>query len=74
MSSPLSLKDSEQTLRLDIYCVADTDLILEAVDSANSSSVWDGLFKIETAAVNEALRTIREAGIESLLGPRNLCP
>lgn len=71
VTSPLcrSITENGQTIRLDIYRGPDTDWTLEAVDSSNNSTVWDDLFSTDQAALDEALRTIREEGIESLVGP-----
>jgi hypothetical protein len=67
--SPLcrSITDKGHTVRLEIYRGPDTDWTLEAVDSSNNSTVWDDLFATDQAALDEALRTIREEGIESLV-------
>ena len=35
----------------------------------SNSTVWDDLFATDQAALDEALRTIRDEGIESLIGP-----
>jgi hypothetical protein len=71
VTSPLcrSITENGHTIRLDIYRGPDTDWTLEAVDSSNNSTVWDDLFSTDQAALDEALRTIREEGIESLVGP-----
>ncbi len=72
--SPLSqaITDKGHTIRLDIYREPGTDWTLEAVDTTNHSVVWDDLFPTDLAALEEALKTIREEGIESLVDPRNL--
>ena len=69
--SPLcrSVSDKGHTVRLEIYRGPDTAWTLEAVDSSNSSTVWDDLFATDQAALDEALRTISEEGIDSLIGP-----
>ena len=56
------------TVRLEIYRGPDTEWTLEAVDELNNSTVWDDLFPTDQAALDEALRTIRDEGIESLIG------
>jgi hypothetical protein len=68
--SPLcrSISDRGHIVRLEIYRGLDTNWTLEAVDSSNNSTVWDDLFDTDQAALDEALRTIREEGIESLVG------
>lgn len=71
VTSPLcrSVTENGHTIRLDIYRGPDTGWTLEAVDSSNNSIVWDDLFATDQAALDEALRTIREEGIESLVDP-----
>jgi hypothetical protein len=70
-TSPLcrSVTDKGHTVRLEIFRGADTDWTLEAVDGFNNSTVWDDMFPTDQAALDEGLRTIREEGIESLVGP-----
>jgi hypothetical protein len=41
--------------------------ILEVVDSAGGSTVWDETFQTEQAALNEVLRTIDDEGIACFL-------
>lgn len=69
--SPLcrSVTDKGHTVRLEIYRGPDTAWTLEAVDAFNNSTVWDDLFASDQAALDEGLRTIREEGIDSLMGP-----
>ncbi len=71
VTSPLcrSVTDKGRTVRLEIYRGLDTEWSLEAVDEYNNSTVWDDLFATDQAALDEALRTIRDEGIESLIGP-----
>ncbi|HEU4487257.1 MAG TPA: hypothetical protein VFR96_17365 [Povalibacter sp.] len=71
VTSPLcrSVTENGHTIRLDIYRGPDTGWTLEAIDSANNSTVWDDLFATDQAALDEAMRTIREEGIGSLVGP-----
>ncbi|MCD0257996.1 hypothetical protein JWH11_07135 [Xanthomonas melonis] len=57
------------TVCLEIYRGPDTDWTLEVVDEFNNSTVWDDLFATDQAALDEALRTIRDEGIDSLIGP-----
>ena len=68
--SPLcqSITDKGRTVRIEIYRGQDSDWTLEAVDVFNNSTVWDDLFATDQAALDEALRTVREEGIESLVG------
>ena len=69
--SPLcqSITDKGHTVRVEIYRGPDTDWTHEAVDEFNNSTVWDDLFATDQAALDEATRTIRDEGIESLVGP-----
>jgi hypothetical protein len=68
--SPLcqSITEKDHTVRIDIYRGPDTAWTLEIVDAFNNSTVWDDLFATDQAALDEGLRTIREEGIESLVG------
>ena len=68
--SPLcrSMTDKGHTVRLEIYRGPDTGWTLEAVDASGNSTVWDDLFPTDQAALDEALRTIRDEGIEVLVG------
>lgn len=69
--SPLcqSITDSGHTVRVEIYRAPDTDWTLEAIDASNNSTVWDDLFATDQAALDELLRSVREEGIESIVGP-----
>ena len=60
--------------RIEIYRGENTDWTLETVDASNNSTVWDDLFATDQAALDEALRTVREEGIESLVGPPSTGP
>ena len=68
--SPLcrSVTSEGQTVRLEIYRGPESDWTLEAVDAFGNSTVWDDLFATDQVALDEALRTIREEGIASLIG------
>ncbi|QJD69902.1 hypothetical protein HG421_20915 [Xanthomonas campestris pv. badrii] len=68
--SPLSRSITQDgySVRLEIYRGPDTGWTLEIVDACNNSAVWNELFAIEQAAFDEALRTIRDEGIASLVG------
>lgn len=70
VTSPLcrSVTSEGQTVRIEIYRGPESDWSLEAVDAFNNSTVWDDLFATDQAALDEALRTIREEGIASLVG------
>ena len=63
-----SVSENGHTIRVEIYRGLDTDWTLEVIDAFNNSTVWDELFSTDQAALDEALRTIRKEGIESLVG------
>ncbi len=70
-SSPLSqnLDYDGESVKVEIY-EGDPGLwILEVEDRFGNSTVWDDQFLSDQAALDEAKRTIREEGIESLIGP-----
>ena len=69
--SPLSrpITDKGHTVQIEIYRGENTDWTLEVVDASNNSTVWDDLFPTDQAALEEALRTVRDEGIETLVGP-----
>lgn len=71
LSSPLCrpVTSDGRIVRVEIYTHEDGGWILEVVDELNNSTVWDDAFATDQAALDEALRTIREEGIESLIGP-----
>ena len=46
-----------------LYRLETTDWSLEVVDETGTSIVWDDLFPTDQAALDEALKTIREEGI-----------
>lgn len=52
-----------------IYHGENEDWILEVVDEHGNSTVWDDLYPTDQAALNEAMRTIDEEGIDSVIGP-----
>jgi hypothetical protein len=54
-------------LRIEIYRLETTDWSLEVVDEKGTSTVWDDLFPTDQAALDEALKTIREEGIKNFL-------
>lgn len=62
-----------KTVQIDIYEDGENGWILEVVDEFNNSTVWDDSFNTEQAALDEALKTINEEGIASLIGtPSNV--
>jgi len=68
--SPLqqSYTKDDHTLDIQIYRSAhEAGWLLEVVDEGGSSNVWEDLFPTDKAALDEALRTIDEEGVDSFL-------
>lgn len=67
--SPLSrmVEQNGHRVSVEIYQGEDDGWILEVVDAENNSTVWDDLFDSDQEALDEALDTIREEGIECLV-------
>lgn len=57
-----------RSVQVEIYNDGMGGWLLEIVDEFGNSSVWDQSFETEQDALDEALKTIREEGIESLIG------
>ena len=57
-----------KTLQIDIYDDGEGGWLLEVIDEYNNSTVWDDSFSDEQEALNEALRTVEEEGIDALIG------
>ena len=70
IDSPLQQRytDGAHTVGIFIYRLPDTAWTLEVVDEHGNSTVWDDEFETDQAALDEVMRTIREEGIESLVG------
>jgi hypothetical protein len=68
--SPLcqELSHDGQTVQVDIYRGNGSDWHLEVVDEFGNSTVWDDQFPTDQEALNEAKATIRDEGIDSLIG------
>ena len=68
--SPLcrTVTDAGHTIQVEIYRGPDTGWTLEVVDEFNNSRVWDDQFPTDREALDELLRTVREDGIQSLVG------
>jgi hypothetical protein len=58
-----TIREDGTEVRIDIYRLETTDWSLEMVDETGTSTVWDDLFPTDQAALDEALKTIREEGI-----------
>lgn len=57
-----------KTVTVDIYRGDTGGWILEVVDEFGTSTVWDDEFDTDVAALDEAKATIRDEGIDSLIG------
>jgi len=70
INSPLeqTITEDGQSVEINIYRLPESRWTLEVVDQYNNSTVWDDEFESDQDALDEALRTIREEGIGSLIG------
>ncbi len=68
--SPLSqeLTDGGKSVKVDIYRSDTSGWTLEVVDEFGNSTVWDDAFDTDAAALDEAKATVRDEGIDSLIG------
>ena len=68
--SPLcqDITESGKTVRVEIYRGGGSDWSLEVVDEFNNSTVWDDEFPTDVEALEELKSTIRDEGIEVLIG------
>jgi uncharacterized protein len=57
-----------KTVKVEIYSSGKNDWILEVVDEDNNSTVWDDPFETDDEAFQEFERTLKEEGIESMIG------
>ncbi|MFN7965929.1 MAG: hypothetical protein U0V87_09625 [Acidobacteriota bacterium] len=57
-----------KTVQVEIIDSKEGGWILEIVDQYGNSTVWHDLFVTEQAALDEALKTIDEEGIDTLIG------
>ncbi len=71
--SPLSqaVEKDGKSVQVDIYENDEGGWILEVVDEFNNSTVWEDPFSSDQAALDEALDTIEQEGIDSLIGPES---
>jgi hypothetical protein len=60
-----SVTVDNKTVRVDIYGFGREDWVVEVVNEADISIVWDEQFKSDDAAYDEFKRTLREEGIEA---------
>lgn len=55
------------SVRIQIYCCANTQWSLEVVDERGTSTVWDDLFETDKLALEEAFMAIETEGIGSFI-------
>jgi uncharacterized protein len=70
INSPLGQKITRDGTTIDVLIYRgehEAEWILEVVDHAGGSTVWDQTFQTEQAALSEVLRTIDEEGISCFL-------
>ena len=63
-----SVTRNGQTVKVEIYSSGKNDWILEVVDEDNNSTTWDDPFDTDDEAFQEFKRTLKEEGIESMVG------
>ena len=70
LHSPLSqsITRNEKTVQVEIYEDGDGGWLLEVIDEHGNSAVWNDPFQSDKEALDEALKTIDEEGIDSLIG------
>ena len=68
--SPLcqDLTDNGKTVRVEIYRGGGSNWHLEVVDEFNNSTVWEDQFAADAEALAEAKATIKDEGIDILIG------
>ena len=63
-----SVTRNGRTVKLKIYSSGKNDWILEVVDEDNNSTAWDDPFDTDDEAFQEFERTLKEEGIEAMIG------
>ena len=63
-----SVTRNGRTVKVEIYSSGKNDWILEVVDEDNNSTAWVDLFGTDDEAFQEFERTLKEEGIESMIG------
>lgn len=63
-----SVSRDGKTVRVEIYSSGKDDWILEVVDEYGNSTVWDEPFSSDDEAFQEFQRTLKEEGIDELIG------
>lgn len=69
--SPLSQRFEQdgKVVHIEIYEDGEGGWLLEIVDEDNNSTMWEDSFDTDQDALAEALATIKEEGIDVLIGP-----
>ena len=69
--SPLCqvVEQDGKSVEIEIYEDGEGGWILEVIDEHENSTLWDEPFDTDQEALDEALNTIEEEGIDSLIGP-----
>lgn len=60
-----------KTVQIEIFEDGENGWLLEVVDQYGNSTVWDDPFDSEQEALDEAMSTIDEEGIDALIGPES---
>lgn len=60
-----------KTVQIEIFEDGENGWLLEVVDQYGNSTVWDDPFDTEQEALDEAMSTIDEEGIDVLIGPES---
>ena len=63
-----SVTRNGRTVKVEIYSSGKNDWILEVVDEDNNSTAWADIFRTDDEAFQEFERTLKEEGIESMIG------
>ena len=63
-----SVTSNGRTVKVEIYSSGKNDWILEVIDKENNSTVWDDPFDTDDEAFQEFERTLKEEGIEAMIG------
>lgn len=71
--SPLcrDIEADGKSVRVEIYEDGAGAWLLEIVDEYNNSTCWGDSFASDQAALDEALDTVAQEGIDSLIGPES---
>ena len=66
------LSSGGRTVNVEIYRLEhEKEWALEITDEFNNSTVWDDVFKTESAALTEAKKAILEEGVNTFIGPED---